>query len=297
MNHNNNVIMVRLFDRYQLLWSRLKNRAINADNAAKALNINKAKLRVLLSRMRKEHMLVTTRRGEYRLVEPKKWIQIKGLAMRNLPIPDQLIDDIALHSEEIRAIVLHGSMISGDMTPLSDVDILIISDKNLAELETKYKFPVSIEVQPPKGYDKLYVQNAIKEGEILLDDGIIQEIINSEKTKKDYIKKLDEIRSTLFKLRDEKLFESLTLMDLSHILYSNLRGLEILEKELRGKITKMQIDQKILKETKHLYTLSKAGERGIPGVTRNDLKKFRDAVIRKWVTLKTEVDKWAEERR
>lgn len=289
--------MVRLFDQYQLLWSRLKNRAINAEDATKALNINQAKLRVLLSRMRKEHMLVTIRRGEYRLVEPKKWIQIKGLAVRNLPIPDRLIEDIALYSEEIRAIVLYGSMISGDMTPLSDVDILIISDKNLAELETKYKFPVSIEVQPTRGYDKLYVQNAIKKGEILLDDGIIQEVISSEKTKEDYTKKLDEIRSTLFKLKDEKLFESLTLMDISHILYSSLRGLEILEEELCGKTTTMRIDQKILKETKYLHSLSKAGKRGIPGVTRNDMKKLRTAVIKKWVTLKTEVDKWVEKRR
>ncbi len=294
MNNNNNVIMVSLFAQYQLLWLRLKNRIITTDDASKALGIDKNKTRVLLSRMRKEHMAVTTGRGEYRLVEPTKWIQIKGLAMRDLPIPNQLIDDLALHSEEIRAIILHGSIVSGDMTPLSDVDILIISDKDLRELEDKYKFPLSIEVQPTSEYDKIYVQNAIRKGEILYDDGVLTGIMGSKKTKEDYIKKLDEIQSSLFKLNDDKLFESLTLMDISHILYSGLRGLEIVEEELCGKTTKIEITPEILKGAKDLYSLSKAGERGLPGVTRNDLKTLRDAIIGKWVNLKTEADRWTE---
>lgn len=284
--------MVSLFDQYQLLWLRLKNRVITTDDASKALSIDKNKTRVLLSRMNKDHMLAIPERGKYFMVKPTKWIQIKGLLMRDLPIPNQLIDDLALHSEEIRAIILYGSVVSGDMTPISDVDILIISDKNLIELENKYKFPLGIEVQPARGYDKIYVQNAIKKGEILYDDGIVQEIINTEKTKEDYIKKLDEIRSTLFKLEDEKLFESLALMDISHILYSGLRGLEILEEELYRKATVIEIDQRIVDGTKDLYRLSKAGEYGIPDITRSDLKNLRDALIKKWVNLRTEVDEW-----
>jgi predicted nucleotidyltransferase len=290
--------MVRLLNQYQLLWSRLKNNAIEADNATKALNINQAKLRVLLSRMRKEHMAVTTGRGEYRLVEPRKWIQIKGLAWRNLPIPDQLIDDLVLHSEEIRAIVLYGSTVSGNTTPLSDVDILIISDKNLTELEDKYKFPISIEVQPTEGYDRIYVHNAIKKGEAIYDDDVLDRMGNFKTTKEDYAKKLEEIRSSLFKLNDERLFESLTIMDVAHILYSSLRGLEIGEEEICGKISEIgEINQGILKGAKELYGLSKAGQRGVPEVTRNDLKALRDAIIGKWVNLKIEVDRWAEKRR
>jgi predicted nucleotidyltransferase len=270
----------------------LKNKAIDADDATKILNINQAKLRVLLSRMRKKHMIVTTGRGEYRLVEPKKWIQITGLSWGNLPIPDQLIDDLALHSEEIRAIVLYGSTVSGNTTPLSDVDILIISDKNLTELEDKYKFPISIEVQPTEGYDSIYVHNAIKKGEAIYDDGILDRMRNSKTTREDYAKKLEEIRSSLFKLNDEKLFESLTIMDAAHILYSSLRGLEIVEEEICGKISRIEgIDQRILEGAKELYDLSKAGQRGMPNVTRNDLKALRDAIMEKWANLKTEVDR------
>lgn len=284
--------MVSLFDQYQLLWLRLKNRVITTDDASKALSIDKNKTRVLLSRMNKDHMLAIPERGKYFMVKPTKWIQIKGLSMKDLPIPNQLIDDLALHSEEIRAIILYGSRVSGGITPLSDTDLLIISDKNLAELENKYKFPLSIEVQPAKGYDKIYVQNAIRKGEILYDDGIIQEIINSEKTKEDYIKKLGEIRSTLFNLENEILFESLTLRDISHVLYSGLRGLEIIEEELCGEIKKIGIDQKILDGANDLYRLSKAGEYGVPKITRNDLKNLRSALIKKWVNLRTEVDEW-----
>ncbi len=297
MASNNIINMVRLLNQYQLLWSKLKDEVIGANNATKALNINQAKLRVLLSRMRKEHMAVTTGRGEYRLVEPKKWIQIKGLGMRNLPVPDQLIEDLISHSEEIRAILLYGSTVSGDLTPLSDVDILIISDKNLAELEDKYKFPVSIEVQPSGGYDKIYVHNAIKKGETIYDEGVLDVVRDSKTTKEDYDKKLEEIRSSLFKLNDERLFESLAIMDAAHILYSSLRGLEIVEEELSGKTTGIEISPEILKGAKELYRLSKAGQRGVPEVTRNDLKTLRDAITDKWANIKIEVDRWAEKRR
>lgn len=286
--------MVRLLNQYQLLWSRLKNKAIDVDNATKILNINQSKLRVLLSRMRKEHMIVTTKRGEHHLAEPKKWIQINGFraSWRNLPIPDQLIEDLILHSEEIRAIVLYGSTVSGNTTPLSDVDILIISDKNLTELEDKYKFPISIEVQPTEGYDSIYVRNAVKKGEAVYDDGVLDRVRNSKTTREDYAKKLEEIRTSLFKLNDERLFESLTIMDVAHILYSSLRGLEIVEEEICGTIRGIEgIDQGILKGAKELYDLSKAGQRGVPDVTRNDLKTLRDAIIGKWVNLKIEVDR------
>ncbi len=283
--------MPSLFTQYQRLWLQFKNKTITADDAAKALTLEKNKTRVTLSRMKKDHMLVTHKRGEYQIVAPTKWIKIKELGLRNLPIPDQLIEDIALHSRNIRAIILHGSMISGDTTYLSDIDILIISDKNLEELADKYKFPLSIEIQPAEGYDKIYVQHAIKKGAVLYDDGVCITIMDSKKTKEDYIKKLEEIQLILFKLEDEKLFESLTLMDLSHILYSNLRGLEILEEELSGKTTKIKTDQKILEETKQLYGLSKAGMKGIPHVTRNELKKLRNTIIKKWVQLRTEADK------
>jgi predicted nucleotidyltransferase len=289
--------MARLSDQYLLLWSKLKDTTIDVDNATKILNINQAKLRVLLSRMKKEHMAVNTGRGEYRLVEPKKLVQIKGLTVRNLPIPDQLISDIALHSAEIKAIVLYGSRVLGEVTPLSDVDILIISDENLEGLEGKYKFPISIEVQPTECYDKIYVHNAIKNGDVIYDEGVLEDMKNSKTSGEDYAKKLDEIRSSLFKLNDEKIFESLTLMDISHILYSSLRGLEIEEEELCGKTTKTDIDPKILEGTKYLYSLSKAGKTGIPDVTRNDLRMLRDELINKWVNLKSEVDKWAEKRR
>jgi hypothetical protein len=141
------------------------------------------------------------------------------------------------------------------------------------------------------------VQEAIKEGEVVYDSGIIEEIMKTKKTRGDYTKKLGEIQKTLFKLKDDKLFESLTLMDLSHILYANYRGLQIIEENLPGEKMKAKINKGVLDKTRRLYQASKSGQHGIPEVTRKDLRKLRDALTEKWVELKTEVDIWAEKRR
>ena len=104
-----------------------------------------------------------------------------------------------------------------------------------------------------------------------------------------------EIRSSLFKLNDENLFESLAIIDISHVLYSSLRGLEIIEEEMCGKPAKMRgVDPRVLKGVKDLYSLSKAGRGGVPGVNRSDLKTLRRAIIDRWVDVKTRVEAWAE---
>lgn len=280
--------MWALLKHYLSLWNNLEGKEFSVREAASTLKTSEESTRVTLARLREEHMLYSPRRGSYRLVKPEFWtalMKLQALSPFDKSVTDSLLEELAIKSDRIHAIILHGSRISGESDSLSDLDGILIAEENIS----KQEFPIDFEVQKPGSYDNVHVNNAIKYGRIIYGDDTPWR--PRKPKKKDYLRVLDDIQGNLFRLEDEKLFDSLTLRDVSHILYSNLRRLEVVEKLLYGKNKQLKIDKRILTGTRELYRLSKSNQKGVPKVTRTDLRKLSKVLIEKWVELRASLEK------
>jgi hypothetical protein len=165
------------------------------------------------------------------------------------------------------------------------LDLLAISDKPLPHLKEKYDYPVSIEVQPTMGYDKIYLHEAISEGEILYDEGIVRNILADKITKKDITLKLDEVGKTLLRLEDEKLSDSLSLRDLAQLLHSSLRTMGYVKKNLKLR-RELKANGKTLQAIKALHSAAKSKTPLVPDITRKELTRLRKTLIDEWAYLK-----------
>jgi len=287
--------MSKILWHYLRLWNQLKGRKVTSKRIASALGIEIDTTRVLISRMLKKYMLHSPGRGIYRVVSPGYWIALQNLFI-NYPPAIKACDGFVRNSGSIEAIVVHGSHVTGKVDEYSDLDILMIGDINKDEFE-KYEFPLSIEIQSRRRYDKIYVKNAISSGDIIYDSGILNRVRALELSRGHYRRALRDIQLRLFKLDDERLFESLSMMDLAHLLYTILRQLSILVNEMHkiGDLEKterklLRINPKIVRNTKKLYRASKARKPLVPEVTRKDLRKLRESLIEKWVEIKAEAE-------
>ena len=151
--------------------------------------ISYASARVTLTRLQKKHDVIRIGRGKYRSLDPETKAKLERLGSKN----KILLNLVTAIYEEIpgpKMILMFGSQARGDADHLSDVDVLIVSNRGMGmggrkklqeKLSTRLEKHVEIKVISENQYRKWLMLEPkmrfwLREGTILDECGLSREI-------------------------------------------------------------------------------------------------------------------------
>jgi predicted nucleotidyltransferase len=152
-------------------------------------------------------------------------------------------------SYSIRTILLIGSQARGDVTPQSDIDIVVVlksmvSLRKLSESLPQHPFTTRVSILPFADtmfrfrykLGSLFIRHVVEEGRLLYDDGFYKRLRENPlpNSRKDSMRELEGIRRRLELYNDPSMFNGL-YMDYLIRIYRLATEIMIISSALRGK--------------------------------------------------------------
>lgn len=235
------------------------------------------------------------------VIVPKEWMGSEvEISIKEKPWKQELFELISPHLEHIIGVYLTGSYAREEQRSCSDIDVLIVSKEN-PKLKSK-RFHISIlhpSILGKKTFLKIFLYAAILEAKPILNSSLLEDLKKktrpSEKEIKEYLKttklSMDSLK-TFIQMDKDTESEDFTAPSIIYSIILRLRGLYILKKSLKRKVTTLKefkselkkegINASLYKKFHRIYSKEKQDMKlGKEKILLTDVEKFAD-VLEKW---------------